>query len=134
MRDPNRYLFVCMANRNRSIVGERVFRQMLTAKGFSVGSWDEQEKKDFYVGSAGMVLVDEVGRRFEASMLEGTRNFFVANDTVRYYLRKWHKIGADSRLVDLDIPDVYDISKAWQEDQLYEILRKKLAPYLPEKK
>lgn len=97
----NKYLFVCYANINRSIVGERIFKKMLLERGFRVGGFQDSGEFDFYVGSAGINPEDK-SKEFSLSMVEGVRNVFVADEHIRRLLKSDYKYEDESRLVNLD--------------------------------
>ena len=126
----NKYLFVCYANINRSIVGERIFKEMLTKRGFRVGGFQDSGEFDFYVGSAGINPEDK-SREFSISMVEGVRNVFVAHEITRRLLKSDFQYEDDSRIVNLHIKDDYDIDIPREKTILENILRRRLAPYLP---
>jgi protein-tyrosine-phosphatase len=126
----NKYLFVCYANINRSIVGERICKDMLIRRGFRVGGFQDSGEFDFYVGSAGINPEDK-SREFSISMTEGVRNIFIAHELTRRLLKSDFQYEDDSRIVNLHIKDSYDISVPEEKRVLENILRRRLAPYLP---
>ncbi len=126
----NKYLFVCYANINRSIVGERICKEMLIRRGFRVGGFQDSGEFDFYVGSAGINPEDK-SREFSISMTEGVRNIFIAHELTRRLLKSDFQYEDDSRIVNLHIKDSYDISVPEEKRVLENILRRRLAPYLP---
>ena len=126
----NKYLFVCYANKNRSVVGEQIFRSMLLERGFSVGSFQDSGEFDFYVCSAG-INPEKESQRFSVSMVEGVRNIFVADERIKRLLRSDFKFEDDLRIVNLDIPDIYDISNDRKRRILEDYMRIRLAYYLP---
>jgi len=132
MTDFNKYLFVCYANQNRSIVGESVFRDLLTGRGFSVGGFKELGEFDFYVDSAGINPKDE-SRRFDNVIVAGVRNVFVADERIRRLLRSDFNFDDEPRTVNLEIPDIYDITNDRKRKVLEEYMRLRLVYYLPRK-
>ena len=130
-----RCLFVCKANIRRSKTGERIFREMLEGLGYSVGSL-EDEGKDFYVGSAG-VYADRYGgewsQQYTPELGKVADRIFVADKYVERDL--WDRFEAPmQKVVNLEIPDDYDIRIKHQKQLLEKILREKLAEYVPEAK
>jgi len=129
----NKYLFVCYANKNRSIIGEQVFRGMLIERGFRVGSFQDFGEFDFYVGSAGINPEDK-SKEFSVSMVEGVRNVFVADERIKRLLRSDFQYEDDSRIINLDIPDIYDITNDRMRIILEDYMRIRLAYYLPRRR
>lgn len=123
------FLFLCLANRNRSIAGEEVFNQMLRERGFSVYP---NSNCDFRVGSAG--VFETAVNRFSENMLDGTRNVFFADKFVWWEFMEVYRVPWNDRFVELEIPDRYDINSEWQRKELDVILRSKLKGYAPIKR
>lgn len=126
----NKYLFVCYANKNRSIVGESVFREMLLGRGFRVGNFKESGEFDFYVDFAGINPEDE-SRRFDNVMNEGVRTIFVADERIRRLLKSDFNFDDEPRTVNLEIPDIYDIANERKKRVLEEYMWLRLVYYLP---
>jgi predicted protein tyrosine phosphatase len=126
----NKYLFVCYANKNRSIIGERVFKEMLSGRGFRVGGFYDSGDFDFYVGSAG-INPEEETKCFSLAMVEGIGTVFVADERIQRFLKRDYNFEDESRTVNLNIPDVYDITIDKQRRVLEEYMRLRLVHYLP---
>ncbi len=135
MGNPTRYLFVCMANINRSVTGEKVFKEILEERNFKVGSLEEKTGSDFYVGSAG-VKVDDLeldGRQYEDELGDSVDQIFAAD---------WHVsliLSADyttkmSKITDLKIGDFYDIKVPLDEFALRTVLHERLQKHVPERR
>jgi predicted protein tyrosine phosphatase len=125
-----KYLFVCMANVNRSRLGKVVFSQMLTERGFGVYP---AENYDFRVESAGLCARRDT-TQFKECMLRGTRNVFFADTIVKLEFLEEYGISWKDRFVNLGIPDRWDIDVDWQRKELERILRTRLAQYVPGRK
>ncbi len=126
----NKYLFVCYANKNRSIVGERIFKEMLSERGFRVFGPENPLDWDYSVSSAGINPEDK-SKEFSVSMVEGVRHLFVADEHIRRLLKSDFNFEDESRMVNLDIPDLYDITVDKKRKVLETIMRCRLFPYLP---
>jgi len=129
----NKYLFVCYANKNRSITGERVFREMLKERGFRVGGFNDSGDFDFYVGSTGINPEDQ-SRCFRLEMVEGVRTVFVADERIQRFLKRDYQYDDESKIVDLDIQDDYDIREERHKKALERIMAAKLVFYLPRRR
>jgi len=130
---PRNILFVCKANRNRSVAGERLFRGMLKEKGYYV--FDSQDKKtqrdyDVRVSSAGMNPFTNEGKKLEFSMADEANLIFTFEEGLEYALIHYF-FQPREKVVNLDIPDHYDIDNDSDEYNLRRILRKKLSIYIP---
>lgn len=55
---PQRFVFVCNGNLNRSPTAERIAREGLIKRGHTVGTLKDTKGFDFYVGSAGIFVDD----------------------------------------------------------------------------
>jgi len=126
----NKYLFVCYANKNRSIVGEQVFKEMLTERGFRVSGPENLLEWDYSVSSAGIKPEDK-SKEFSVSMAEGVINIFVADEYIKRLLKSEFNFEDDLRMVNLGIPDLYDITIDGKRRVLEEYMRVKLFPHLP---
>ncbi len=136
MEKPQRYLFVCAANVNRSKVGETVFKRMLEEKGYTVGSLDQVLGSDCYVGSAGTdidFMALKEGRQYTADLGTAVDKVFAADARVYIDLKEYFRMSED-KMINLGIPDRFDIKLPNEKRNLQRIMRKKLAPYVPEKK
>lgn len=135
MKTPKRYLFVCMANTNRSPTGARVFQEMIEEKGYSVGGLEEKMGSDFYVGSAGTgVETYEIldGIQYTKEMGDSVDIIFAANRHIVEELDIYFHAPVD-RLIDLEIPDVYDVVRNVNDEfALENLMRAELARYVPE--
>lgn len=129
----NKYLFVCYANKNRSVVGERVFREMLLERGFRVGGFQDSGEFDFYVGSAG-INAEEESRCFRLEMVEGVKTVFVADERIQRMLKHDYQYDDESRIVNLDVPDRYDVSIEKEKRALEGVMARKLVFYLPRRR
>jgi protein-tyrosine-phosphatase len=139
MEKPQKYLFVCAANVNRSKTGEEVFKRMLEEKGFSVGTLgtlDQMLESDFYVGSAGTdidFMNLRQGVQYTPEFGNLADKIFVADARVYVDLKEYFRVSED-KMINLGIRDRYDIKLPNERRNLQRIMRKKLAPYVPEKK
>jgi protein-tyrosine-phosphatase len=138
-KEANKYLFVCMGNVDRSITGERVFKQMLEKQGYKVGSLEDEaansEDFDFIVDSAG--IAPKHGKRtFERSMAEGARCIFAADHVVAWYLicTDGYNLQDSVKIKNLQIQDQYDVSIDWERKQLENMMKWMLSGYVPRKK
>lgn len=132
---PQRYLFVCAANVNRSKTGETVFKKMLEEKGFSVGSLEQVMGFDCYVGSAGTdidFMNLKEGRQYTVELATSVDKIFAADGFVYRDIKEYFRTSED-KMVNLGIRDRYDITIPNERSNLRRIMRKKLAPYVPEK-
>jgi protein-tyrosine-phosphatase len=136
METPKRYLFVCGANVNRSKMGVYCFKKMLEEKNYSVGSLEETVGKDFYIGSAGMdIFFSDLkdGTQYTAELGESVNLIFAAGDSIYRDLVEYLNTPPE-KVVNLRIPDHYDITKQKERKNLRRIMRKKLEDYVPEAK
>lgn len=133
---PKKYLFVCNANINRSKTGEIVLADMLKERGFSVCKLESTVESDFYVGSAG-VRVNECGNQdsvqYTPEMGRLVDIIFSADEVVMTQLISQYAVNL-SKLVNLDIPDDYDVDNEVHYRKLVALFKEKLAPYVPTKK
>jgi protein-tyrosine-phosphatase len=131
-----KYLFVCLANRNRSKTGERVFREMLTERVFSVGSLEMEVEKDFHVGSAGVAAErygSEDSLQYDSMLGEDVDLIFAADRHILRELEEDFKTPSE-KIVNLEIPDDYHIHIPDDLFALRNLLREKLVEYVPEGK
>jgi len=126
-------LFVCKANRNRSVAGERLFGSMLKEKGYRVfDPRDEKTWKDcnVKVSSAGIYPFNNEGKKLEGKAADTADLIFTFEESLEYALIHAF-FQPKEKIVNLDIPDHYDIDNDSDEYNLRRILRKKLALYIP---
>jgi len=140
---PRNILFVCEGNRNRSIGGERVFRNMLTEKGYRVfDPYSKKHQKDYeiIVSSAG-IYVNKMRNSEDGKEIAGdTRKqlngdeadkadiIFALDEGVKYMLVQRY-VQPKEKIINLNIDDVFDIDN--DEHKLIKLLREKLAIYIP---
>jgi predicted protein tyrosine phosphatase len=130
---PRNILFVCKANRNRSIAGERLFRYMLKEKGYHVfDPYDKKTQKDYdiRVSSAGIDPFTDEGRKLEFEMADKADLIFTFEEGLEYALIHAF-LQPKEKIVNLDIPDDYRISNDSEEYKLRKLLREKLSIYIP---
>jgi protein-tyrosine-phosphatase len=134
MEKPQRYLFVCMGNINRSIVGAEVFRELLSERKFKVGSLEEKTGSDFYVGSAGVMVDDweSDGRQYTDELGDSVDKIFAADWQVARILASDYDT-VFSKIVDLGIGDFYKIRvNALDRFALRTVMQERLKNYVPE--
>lgn len=132
-----KYLFICLANIDRSKTGEIVFKDMLKERGYSVGSLEEILQADFYVGSAG-VRANEFGCKgysvqYSSEIGDGADVIFVADELVFSLLKEMDSKNL-AKVVQLDIPDTYKASDEVDYRKMVDLFKDKLLPYMPKKK
>jgi len=106
---------------------------MLSGRGFRVGGFKDSGDFDFYVGSAG-INPEEESRCFRLEMVEGVRTVFVADERIQRFLKRDYQYDDESRIVNLGIPDIYDISNERHKKALERVMVEKLVFYLPRRR
>jgi len=130
---PRNILFVCLANRNRSPAGERTFRYMLKEKGYRI--LDPENRKitkdyEIEVHSAGTEPWSNEGKKLDFKAADAADIIFTFEESLEYVLIHSF-LQPREKIVNLDIPDHYDINNDSDEYNLRRTLRKKLAIYIP---
>jgi len=132
-RKPRNILFVCMANINRSKTGEKVFKEMLKKRCYSV--FDHNDKKTYSnyevsVSSAGTEVDTEEANELDGGLADAADIIFTFDKGLEY--RLVHRFfQPKEKIVNLDIPDCYNINNKKDEKSLKRLLRKKLSIYIP---
>jgi protein-tyrosine-phosphatase len=140
---PRNILFVCGGNKNRSIEGERVFRSMLTERGYRVfDSYSKKAQKDYevIVSSAGIYvnkmrnsedgkeIIGDTRKQLNGDEADKADIIFALDEEVKYMLVKRY-IQPREKIISLDIEDIFDIDN--DEHKLIKLLREKLSIYIP---
>jgi predicted protein tyrosine phosphatase len=121
------YLFVCLANRNRSPTGQDVFQDMLVERGYKVWQVNSSDMTaDFEVISAG-TYADEKGLEMTEDLGERMDVIFAMSNSILEDLVKSFNVPRD-KIINLDIPDIYSRN----ELGLIKILKDKLLNYIPQ--
>jgi predicted protein tyrosine phosphatase len=127
-KKPERILFVCLANINRSPKAEEVFREMLREAGYKVKNpcqTPSQEDYDFEVFSAG-TNANEEANQLEREIAHSADIIFALDEEVLCKLMD--KFGVPySKIKNLDIPDLYHR----QDPALRILLEQRLRKYIP---
>lgn len=119
-----RILFVCRANRQRSPTAERVFKEMLIERGYSVFGVNCYRDSDFEVMSAGIDADDE-SYQVEKEFADGFKEIFALDGYIKEMLVKCYR-QPEAKIVNLDIADNY----MRDSGELVKLLRKKLERYI----
>ncbi|MEF8811366.1 MAG: hypothetical protein V5A47_10615 [Bacteroidales bacterium] len=106
------YLFVCLANMNRSPTAASVFQGLARSKG-----------RDIHVMSAG--ISGWAVRPLNNDILKKADLIFVMEDYMKHEIQSIFSVDP-GRIIILDIPDVYDRD----DPVLVKILRENLEPYI----
>ncbi|MBC8435202.1 hypothetical protein H8D91_01735 [archaeon] len=136
MGNSKKYLFVCLANSHRSPTGKDVFTDMLQERGYTAGDLEDEIGKDFLVVSCGTRVKTyeiEGARQYTAELGEWADVIFSADKYVDREL--WDGFEAPmKKVINLEIPDIYKIYLPNDLFALRNLLRERLAEYVPEKK
>ena len=130
-----RYLFVCMGNVNRSIIGAEVFREFLSERKFKVGSLEDKTGSDFYVGSAGVMVEDweSGGVQYTDELGDSVDRIFAADWQVAKILASDYDT-VFSKIFDLRVGDFYKIREnELDKFALRTVMQERLREYVPER-
>lgn len=109
---PKKYLFICLANMERSPTGKRVFEELSKEKGIEVK-----------VESAG--LMPDLGRQVTKEIADNADVIFVMEPYMKIKLINTYSQNPE-KIISLNIPDIYKR----HDPELVNWLKRKLEDYL----
>jgi len=122
---PKTILFVCNANRRRSVTSELVFKNLLEKQGYMISHSPTEE--GIYVSSAG-VFADENDYNVTQMTVEiGDKAdyIFTFNESIKARLVLQYKQNPE-KIINLSVADVYEVG----HPKLMSELEEKLLPYI----